>query len=237
MSIFSYQYFYVQAMQAALLALAIFAAYGTSKNRVLSFLAIYAIAVWFLVYKFNEYIGSGKLPMDLSALCYFIFGFCALIPVRTVKVAAAQLAALCGLVYGICMILLPQIFFARDPSEYARNIAMTNHCLLFFGGLTMMGHVKFKKRDLFTTALFVTAIVVYIEVCVAKGVAEGNAIFSQILNGSIILFVVPDLTLTWWYYAIYYPLLLALFGAWVALSYYINKKTVPSDLKGGFFAV
>ncbi len=227
--------FQMRALQFVLFCFAAFAAYATYKNRVLSYIAVFLAAAWLLVLKGYEYIPSGRLPMDLSAISYFLYGTCVILPFRPAKVTASQLATLCGLVYGLCVIVRPESFYSRDPDEFVRYFAMVNHAMLFFGGLAMMGHVRFKWTDIFWTLGIVAAVVIYTEICVACGVAEGNAIFSQILNGSIIREVLPNFSMPWWYYIAYYAALLTAVAAWLGLTYVINRKATSKDLKARFF--
>ncbi len=233
---FGIDFFHVRVLQVVLFCLAALAAYGTYKNRVFSFLAVYCAGIWLLVIKTFQYAGSGNLPMDISAICYFLYGICAILPVRPAKAAAAHLATLCGLIYGICMVALPEVFYVRDPSEFGRYFAIANHSLLFFGGLAMMGHVRFKKLDVIWTFIFLTVIVAYTEICIACGVSEGTAIFSQIVNGSIILFVAPGFSMPHWYYFAYYAFVAAVFTLWLALTYAVNRRAAPKNIKTGFFA-
>ena len=226
----------IRAVQFVLLCFAVLAAYATNKNRAFSYLSIYGVAVWLLYFKISEYAGSGRLPLDISAICYFLYGFFALLPVRPLKVAAAQLCALCGLVYAICMLAMPQVFYHRDPTEIGRYFAVANHSLLFFGGLAMMVHVGFRKTDLIYTAAVLGAIIVYTEICVAKGVQQGTAIFSQIVDGSVILVIAPGFTIRLWYYVVYYLLVAGLLGLWVYFTYAVNRRAVPNNIKRGFFA-
>ncbi len=234
---YSNPYLHIQALQLVLLFLAPLGAYATYKNRTLSFLAVYGVAVWFLVFKGAEYAGSHSLPMDISAVCYFLYIVSALLPVRPLKVAAAQIAGLCGVVFGLVMFYAPQIFAARDPNQMTFYLAIVNHFLLFFGGLAMFGHVPFGKADCLWTLAVLGAIIAYIEICVALGVAEGNAVFSKIVDGSIMQLAAPNFTLTWWYYMLYYPVVFGLLGLWIAVSYAINCKALPTKQKVGFFAV
>ena len=231
---FGIAFFQMRILQILLFFLASFAAYATYKNRVLSYVAVFSVAIWFLVIKGIEYIPTGRLPMDLSAISYFLYGVCVILPLRPAKVAASQVATLCGLVYGICVIVHPQSFYARDSDEFARYFAMTNHAMLFFGGLAMMGHVRFKWTDIFWTLGIVAAVVIYTEICVACGVAEGNAIFSQIVNGSIIHEAFPDFSMPWWYYIAYYATLSVVLALWLALTYAVNRKAAK-HLKARFF--
>ena len=226
----------IRAVQFVLLCFALLAVYATYKNRALSHLSIYCVAVWLLFFKISQYAASGNLPMDISAVCYFLFGFFALIPVRPLKVAAAQLCTLCGLVYAIAMLVMPQVFYARDPTEIGRYFAVANHSLLFFGGLAMMVRVGFRKTDLICTGLVLGGIIAYTEICVATGVQQGTAIFSQIIDGSVILVVAPGFTLSWWYYILYYTVVLSLLGLWILLTYAVNRRTVPENIGRGLFA-
>lgn len=237
LSIYANAYLHVQALQFMLLCFVPLCAYATYKNRNLSFFAVYGVAVWFLVFKGQEYIGSNSLPMDISAICYFLYILSAFLPVRPLKVAVAQLAGLCGAVYGIVMFTAPQIFAARDTNVMTFYLAIVNHSLLFFGGLAMFGHVSFKKTDCIWTLAVLAAIIAYIEICVAMGVAEGNAVFSKIVDGSIIQLAAPEFTIRWWYYVLYYPMVLGLFGLWIALTYEINRRVLPPKQKIGFLAV
>lgn len=230
-------YLHIQALQFILLCLAPLGAYATFKNRTLSFLAVYGVAVWFLVFKGTEYAGSHSLPMDISAICYFLYILSAFLPVRPLKAAAAQIAGLCGVVYGLVMFYAPQIFSARDPNEMTFYLAIVNHALLFFGGLAMCGHIPFGKADCLWTIGVLAVIIAYTEICVAMGVAEGNAVFSQIVNGSIIQLAAPAFSMAWWYYALYYPIVFGLLALWIALTYAINGRAVPPKQKIGFFAV
>ncbi len=230
-------FLHVQALQFILLCLVPLGAYATYKNRILSFVAVFGVAVWFLVFKGAEYWNSDRLPMDISAICYFLYAFCAFLPVRPLKVAAAQIAGLCGVVYGLVMLSAPQIFSARDTNEMTLYLAIVNHALLFFGGLAMFGHIRFAKTDFLWTLAVLGAVIAYIEICVARGVAEGNAVFSKIVDGSIIQVPAPTFSMTWWYYVLYYPIVFGLLGLWIALTYAINRSAVRSKQKIGFFAV
>lgn len=234
---FSDAFLPIRAVQFVLLCFALLAAYATSKNKVLSYAAVYGVAVWLLVFKITQYAGSGRLPLDISALCYFLYGFCAILPVRPLKVTAAQLCALCGLVYAICMLSMPQVFYHRDPTEIGRYFAVANHSLLLFGGLAMMAHVGFRKTDVIYTAAVLGAIIAYTEICVAKGVQQGTAIFSQIVDGTVILVIAPGFTMQWWYYILYYAVVFSLLGLWLFFTYVINRMAVPKNVKRGFFAV
>lgn len=227
----------IRSVQFVLFCLVPLAVYATYKRRALAFLSLYAVAAWLLYFKISQYAGSGQMPMDISAVCYFLFGFCVLLPVRPAKVAVAQLCTLCGLVYGVSMLIMPQTFSVRDPSEIGRYFAVVNHSLLFFGGLVMMTHVGFKWTDLIWTLSLLFGIVVYTEVCIYRGVQEGTAVFSQIANGSIIHVIAPGVPMTWWYYVLYYLVVFALFALWIRLTYALNRMTVPNDIKRGFFAV
>ena len=230
-------YFYIQAVQFILLCFVPLAAYATYKNRVVSYLAVYGVALWFFVFKFVQFITSRTFPMDISALCYCLYAVCLFVPIRPLKVVAAQFSALCGLIYGLVFLSLPQVFCARDPEITTILWTIVNHCLLFFGGLAMMGHVSFKKTDLLWTVLFLAAMIAYIEICVAKGVAEGNAVFSKIVDGSVILIGAPSVKLTWWNYALYYFIVFTLLGLWIALTYAVNRRVLPPKKKVGFFAL
>lgn len=230
------EYLPVQLLELVLLCLSSLAAYATSKNKAFSFMAVYGIAAWFLVSKIAEYSGSGAVPMDISAICYFLFGFGALLPIRPLKIAVGQLAALCGLVFGVVMICAPQIFAARDPNEFTRFLAISNHALLFFGGLSMMLRHRFRWTDIFFSLALLGAIIVYTEICVAKGVFEGNAVFSKIIDGTIILLAAPSFSMPWWYYVLYYFLAAVIYGLWIAFTYLINRRADPKT-KTGIFAV
>ncbi len=234
---FGIEFFHVRALQFVLGCLAVLAAYGTCKNRVMSYAAVYGVGAWLLILKCIQYHQSGTLPMDISAVCYFLYGFAALLPVRPVKAAVAQLAALCGLIYCIVMIVMPEAFYMRDPTEFGRYFAITNHSLLLFGGLAMLGHVRMKWTDLFYTLVILGAIVAYVEICVSSGVEEGTAIFSRIVNGSIILVAVPDFVLTWWYYILYYLFVATAFGGWLALTYAFSRRMTPKEMRAEFLAV
>ena len=229
-------YLPIRAVQFVLLCFALLAVYATQKNRTLSYIAIYGVAAWLLYFKISEFAGSGRMPMDISAVCYFVYGFFAILPVRPLKVAAGQICALCGLVYAICMLVMPQVFSARDATEIGRYFAVANHSLLFFGGLVMMVHVGFRKLDLICTGLVLGGIIAYTEICVATGVQQGTAIFSQIIDGSVILVVAPGFTLSWWYYILYYTVVLSLLGLWILLTYAVNRRTVPENIGRGLFA-
>ena len=230
-------FFHMRALQACIFFLGILAAYATYKNRVLSYVGVYAAAIWLFGIKMYEYVGSGRLPMDISAICYFLFGACTILPVRPLKVAAAHLGTLCGLVYGIVMIAMPHTFYQRDPDEFLRFYGMVNHAMLFFGGFAMFVHVRFKKTDFFWTLCLLTLIIGYTEICVQCGVAAGTAMFPSIINGSFVFDELTWLSPTWWYYPVYYALLATLFALWLKLTYIINRRAVPESRKAGFFAL
>lgn len=227
---------HIQALQLMLMCLVPPAIYATSKNRALSGVAVYGVAVWFLIFKGAEYFGSGRLPMDISAVCYFLYMIAAILPVRPFKLAVAQLSALCGLVYGIAIFFAPQIFRTQDPKDLTLFLAIVNHALLFFGGMSVIVRFPLKISDVIWTVVLLAAIITYIEICVMQGVAEGNAVFSKIVDGSIIMFAVPGSTMHWWYYVLYYPIVFTLLGLWIALTYVLNRRVVRPKKKVGIFA-
>lgn len=227
---------HIQALQLMLMCLVPLAIYATGKNKVLSSFAVYGVAVWFLIFKGAEYFGANRLPMDISAICYFLYMIGAVLPIRPFKIAVAQLSALCGLVYGIMIFFAPQIFRTRDPNDMTLFLAIVNHALLFFGGMSVIVRFPLKKTDVIWTVILLGAIIAYIEICVMKGVAEGNAVFSKIVDGSIITVAVPGFVMHWWYYVLYYSVVLTLFGLWIALTYAINRRAVHPQKKVGIFA-
>ncbi len=234
---FGLAYFHVQALQVVFFALGLFGAYATYKSRALSYVAVFFVAAWLLVLKGIQYFELGRLPMDISAVCYFLYGICAILPFRPLKTVAAQLATLCGLVYGICMIARPDVFFEHDSNEFGRYFAIANHAMLFFGGLAMMGHVRFKKTDFLWTLSAVALIVGYIEACVLYGVPESTAVFPEIVNGNIVYMIFPDFTPAWWYYPVYYAAFAVLTGLWLKLTYIINRRAVPATLQTRFITM
>ncbi len=227
----------IRSVQLLLLFFVPLAAIALRRNRIASLVAAWAVAVWFVAFKFTAYLPAKSFPMDLSTMCYFLFVFGTVLPVRPFKVAVSQLCALCGLVYGLCVFFIPQTFAGRAVSEMDRYFTLANHALLYFGGLVTMMRVGFRKSDLIWSAALLGATIAYIEICVAKGIEEGTAVFSQIVNGSIILIAAPNFTPTWWYYVLYYLVLFSLLGGWTALTYEINRRTVPKTVARGFFAV
>lgn len=233
---FGLKHFHVQALVFFLFSFAILAAYATYKNRKLSYIAVYFAALWLLVIKCIQYIPAKRLPMDISAISYFLFGIFALLPFRPAKVVVSQFAVLCGIVYAIAAIAIPGTFFARDPTEFGRFFGMLNHAVLFLGGLAMMGHVRFRRLDIVWTIAFLAAVIAYTEICHAIHVEEGVAIFSQIIDGTVILIVAPNFTMPPWYYVVYYIIVAGIFSLWIFITYLINRKVAPKNLKTGFFA-
>lgn len=204
--IFTGAHWYYGVFQVFLFAFGFFAALWAVKHRRCGLCLLLLIALWLLGYKIWEYIPFRRWPLDFSAVTYFLFGFAVLLPIRPLKVAASFSGMLAGICFISTMVVLPEMHYETQPSEFTLMMAFLNHNLLFVGGIILSGRYPFKKTDCFWIIGWIIAVIIYIEVLTnVFGVVQDTAVFTKIIDGSIIFMLLnKTFVLHWWYYILYY---------------------------------
>ena len=209
--IFTGPHFYLGLIQIALVAAyVLIAVYAAGRNAIADRIVIWFIGAFLLMYKTGEYVTMGKVPVDLSAASYFLFGVAAFIPFRPLKAAASFSAMLSGAVYFFTMILYPETHVTGVQTAavpvFDLAMAMTNHNILFLGGLFMCAKYAFPRED-------------YVWVL---GINYANTSIVQILTGTLVADVL-GVSLTAAYYVVYYVVVTGLYVAIITLYSLLNR--------------
>ena len=185
--IFTGEHYYLGLIQAALAVFyVLFGVFVAGRSRVFDRVGAWLIGAYLLMYKFNEYGPFRAVPLDLSAVSYFLFGVAAFVPFRPLKAAGSFSAMLSGSVYFFTMILYPETHVENllDNRWFLLTMAMVNHNVMFFGGMLVCAE--------------------YFQlITVGYGITEGVTTIAEIVDGSLVAEVL-GVPLTSAYYAIYY---------------------------------
>ena len=228
--IFTDAHWYYGLLQLFLLGLDVLAAFGALRFRRFGLVWLWVTALWFLGYKIWEYVPFGRWPLDFSAVTYFLFALAALLPVRPLKTVASFSGLLAGACFIVTMIFLPGMHYSSQPTGQTLIMAILNHNLLFAGGLILAGRQVFKKRDLFWIAGWLVLVIAYIEILThCFGIEQSNAVFTKIMDGSVIcLLLGKTVALPWWYYVVYYLFCAGLLALLLFLFFKLNRKLYAS---------
>ncbi len=223
--IFTGEHWYYGILQLFLLGLDILAALGAIRHRKFGLCWLWITALFLLGYKIWEYVPAGRWPLDFSAMTYFLFAVAVLLPVRPLKAAASFSGMLAGVCFIVTLILLPEMQYDSQPNGLCLIMAILNHNLLFTGGMILAGRYPFKKTDLFWIGGWLVLAIACIEVLThCFGFTQSNAVFTDILDGTIVFQLTGNtFALPWWYYALYYPCCLALLCLLLFLFFKVNK--------------
>lgn len=129
--------------------------------------ALWIISIIMLVYKIIEYIVyfiSGeltKLPIEYSALGYFIFSTVVVFKIKRVYGFAGFVACLSGFGYLIAFPFMGDGSFINH-GVYLTIAALVNHLFLFMGSLFLMTFHEYKKSDLKIIMNYTVLYVVYV---------------------------------------------------------------------------
>ena len=86
--IFSGPHYYLGLIQAALaVCYVLLGVFAAGRNKWVDRIAAWVIGAYLLLYKSWEYGPFSTVPVDLSAISYFLFGVAAFVPFRPVKAA------------------------------------------------------------------------------------------------------------------------------------------------------
>ena len=132
---------------AALCIAKFFRWFFAGRSRVFDRVGAWLIGAYLLMYKFNEYGPFRAVPLDLSAVSYFLFGVAAFVPFRPLKAAGSFSAMLSGSVYFFTMILYPETHVENllDNRWFLLTMAMVNHNVMFFGGMLVCAEYRFER--------------------------------------------------------------------------------------------
>lgn len=221
-------------IQAALLVVEVLTArFLTGKNRLAERIAVWVLGAYFLFYKSWEYGPFEALPLDLSAMSYFLFGIAAFVPFRPLKAAASFSAMLSGIIYAATMTLYPESHFASLPSNiyFLVSMALVNHNLMLVGGILMSSIYKYERTDYVWIFGWMGFFVAYVALLVyGYEVNIGTSSILGILHGTLVAEVL-GVEMTVGYFIIYYTVFFALFGALMYGYYRLNRAFHKKDPK------
>ncbi len=186
------------------------------------------ISLYLFCYKSWEY-GGRSVPVDFSAVSYFLLAIAAWIPFRQFKSFAAFCGFLSGFLYNVAFIFFPETFYANAPKMPVFVIATINHTLLYVGSLLTFSLIKLQKDDLALLPVGAGTVVGYAYLMrFLDSSLTGVSIF-DIAEGKIINYVLPSLRLTAGVLAVYYLVCLATLFACVVAVRYINGRLCPKS--------
>lgn len=114
---------------------------------------LWTLSLIMLIYKVVEYIIYGfmgeitKIPIEYSALGYFLFSFVIVFRIEKLYGLAGFVACLSGFGYLIAFPFMGDGSFINH-GIYLTIAALINHLFLFMGSLFLMTHYQFHKGDM-----------------------------------------------------------------------------------------
>ncbi len=205
--IFTGEHYYLGLIQAALAVFyVLFGVFVAGRSRVLDRVGAWLIGAYLLMYKFNEYGPFRAVPVDLSAVSYFLFGVAAFVPFRPLKAAGSFSAMLSGSIYFFTMILYPEMHVENLLNDrwFLLTMAMVNHNIMFFGGMLVCAECRFGRTDYVWMLGWMAFYLAYFQlVTVGYGITEGVTTIGEIVDGTLVAEVL-GVPLTAAYYAVYY---------------------------------
>lgn len=185
---------------------------------------IYAIGYWILSYKFSEYIGGTAVPVDFSAVAYFMCGFAVLFPGRITYLIGAFCGLIAGVMYVTTMSLAPEIHYGIGSNSFTTIAALLNHNLLFLLSMSMSAEKKFRLKDVHWIPGYIAIYILYVQFVTARYPVGSSVTTLKILDGTIINLVAPEFALTAAYYVFYYVFVVAALIGIISLVYFINRR-------------
>lgn len=226
--IFTGEHWAYGVVQAAIIAAQVLLVlFIVGRNRVFDRLAMWAIALFLVLYKLDEY-GFGKtIPLDHSVMSYFLFGLAAVVPFRPLKAAASFSAMLSGAIYALTMLLFPENHFSEvtavTQNVFLVRMAMLNHNLLFAGGAFMCSLARFGREDFVWLFGWYGFFMAYLKLMVdGFGVNTSRVSIFRIMDGSLVAAVL-DVSVTSLYVVAYYVVIAAVFVALVTGFASLNR--------------
>lgn len=224
--IFTAPHYYLGVIQLALVAAyVLIAVFVAGRNRVLDRAVIWLIGAYLLLYKTWEYGPFRAIPVDLSAISYFLFGIAAFVPFRPLKAAGSFSAMLSGSIYFVTMILYPEMHVENLLSNrwFLLTMAMVNHNLMFLGGMFMCAKYEFGRTDHVWMLGWIAFYLVYYQlVAVSYGVVEGVTAIVGILQGTLVAEVL-GVPLTVAYFVLYYAVIILAFALILTAYILLNR--------------
>lgn len=166
----------------------------------IAYAIIYCVAVYFLVLKTAEYVRWQVIgrhlhfPVEISALSYFIFGITVVFRIKKLNAFASFIAIIAGLVYSVTFWFVPENFTDGNFHRYL-VMAIINHHLLYFGGVTYANIEKYEWKKFYVVLFGVAALIAYswaIHLFTNYTVVEGKPIIIEITDGTILSHVFPS---------------------------------------------
>ena len=236
--IFSGPHYYLGLIQVALaVCYVLLGVFAAGRNKWVDRIAAWVIGAYLLMYKSWEYGPFSTVPVDLSAISYFLFGVAAFVPFRPVKAAGSVSAMLSGAVYFFTMILYPETHVESLLANrwYLLIMAMVNHNLMFAGGLFLCARNTFRRTDcVWVLGWFAFYLAYYELVTAGYGMTSNVTAITGILDGSLVAGVL-GLPLTAGYYVGYYIIVILALALIASVFVLLNRAFARRRERKGVF--
>lgn len=231
-------------MMACLLEIA--AVYLLRKHRKVSALIATLIGAVVLIYKSVEFIeyrveGSAVYPIEFSQISYFTYSAIAVAGVEFMLPVGGFFGFATGFGNTLAVIASPDTMVAGFGSWAGLIVSLGIHNLLFFGGLLIcFNTVKFKKKFAWTIPLALALSVVFIilvreKIFYPDIASTDNVVFLQILDGSILKYLIPAEKITTGVLVAWYAGLVVLLAGTGTAFYALNARSHRNDGVTGDF--
>jgi hypothetical protein len=201
-------------------------------NKRVADIVLYALAIYLLVYKVTEYIywqAVGlhyKIPIEFSALSYFLFAFAVFFKKKPLTQIATFYAPVAGFFFYISFIISPTTFANSDDTVFLFIMSIVNHGLVFLGGFLLLNTQKLTKNFFWEIPLATGAMLGYSYLMVFLTNTPESVVIIDLVEGNLLDgMVAPFAGFT----ALYFIVLFGLYFSVMAGFYFYNKKVVKED--------
>ncbi len=222
---FSGEFWYVGFLTLLLLCMEVFAVLFLVRHKWTSRIVLWVIAAYILAMQLMD-VAKGRFFIAFSTFAFWLFVLGVLIPWRPFKAVACYFALLAGGMYTSGFLLRPELLTHKGPFGITYFSGYITHDLLIVGAMLMLSQFKVKRYDMAIVGGVIAVSVVFAEL--SKHVFhlnDVNEFLVGMIEGSVLkaeLF--PNLSLTWWWYILWYIFLLSLlWGVW-ELMCFINRR-------------
>lgn len=209
------------------------------KNQKVCYAIVYTIAIYLLIFKVIEYVCYQiqglhiKIPVEFSALSYFILAITVLTRKEKLEQFGAFVALLAGLMFSISFWVSPDSFVSSIDSMFLFVCSIINHHLLYFASILLIFNVRrYNYKYCWIQLIGVGVMVGY------SWLIHLFTNYSDIYKKPIIIQICDGTILDWlgaknippWGYALYIALaVVALFG--ILAGFYVLNNVFANKRK------
>ena len=237
-------YWWVALIVALACVLEVAATYLLRKHRKISALIATLIAAFVLIYKSVEYIeylvtDSHVYPIEFSQISYFCYSVITLAGVKFMMPMAGYFAFATGFGNMLAVLASPDTMVAGFGSWFGLAISLGIHNFLFFGGLLLCCNtVKFSKKTAWTIPAGILLSIAFILLVRANIFypdipSTDNVVFLQILDASILEYLMPAEKITTGIRVAWYAGVSALLAGTATGYYALNAVAHRNDAARG----